>query len=225
MHQYRPLLRTDLEDPSELELDVLDNGRGRDEGHQLIERGLSILAHQSRKASSFLITVKTRHMLALLPQFLQPDGLRLTKTLHPTSYLDALRGYAAWVVLNFHLRNPETWLLQQFPLRVFHRGRAMVDIFFIISGYVLSLKTLRLMRQQNDSALLACLASSTFRRYLRLYLSCIAATLISMVLVHLGVIGFWFNQRQDTLLAELSHWTVNTLLVFANPLVGLRMPE
>lgn len=51
-------------------------------------------------------------------------------------------------------------------MRITNAGRGMVDLFFEISGYVLSYRLLISMRNRSPSHLLDILASATFRRYL-----------------------------------------------------------
>lgn len=154
--------------------------------------------------------------MSILPQYLRPEGLRLKKRLRSTSYLDALRGYAAWIVINFHINaDPQVWIVRQPFFNVFYAGRAMVDIFFIISGYVLSHKMLRLMREREGDKLLQCLASSMFRRYLRLYCSAAVASLIAMVMVYLCMRPSGIEPR-NSLSAQIWDWILD-MGHFTNP--------
>ncbi|KAK5198382.1 hypothetical protein LTR92_002627, partial [Exophiala xenobiotica] len=153
----------------------------------------------------------------LLPQYLQPGGLRLKKKLGPTSYLDALRGWAAWIVLNHHLNeNPQIWILRQPIFEVVHKGIAMVDIFFIISGFVLSQKILKLIREKDDQNVLHCIASSTFRRYARLYFSSAAGAAISMIMIHLNWMVGPPTPRLDSWLDQIWDW-IRDMVSFSNP--------
>ncbi|KAL8948057.1 MAG: hypothetical protein Q9222_005724 [Ikaeria aurantiellina] len=120
--------------------------------------------------------------------------------IHPTSWLDGLRGVAALFVLFHHstqlwlpgLRpgwgsSPEAYHIFQFPiLRILYSGGAMVSIFFVISGYVLSNKPLALARQGRYEELLVNLTSSTFRRGPRLFIPCIVSTFLTAMLVMSG---------------------------------------
>ena len=123
-----------------------------------------------------------------LPRFLRPRGLRYNPDrIHETAYLDSLRGYAACAVYMFHMYGyPEGDVMSQPILRLYSAGPAMVNLFFVISGYVLSLRMLKLMRAQQSAQLLDCLASSTFRRYLRLYIPTALATFLTIIMIHLG---------------------------------------
>lgn len=58
----------------------------------------------------------------------------------------------------------------------------MVAIFFVISGYVLSYRSLKLASEGKPIQLLDSLASSVFRRWLRLHLPVIASTFIAFIL-------------------------------------------
>lgn len=125
---------------------------------------------------------------AVLPRFMRSKGLRYhPDRIHSTAYLDALRGYAACAVVMFHMYGyPENGIMSQPILRLYSAGPAMVNLFFVISGYVLSLRMLKLMRAQQSAQLLDCLASSMFRRYLRLYIPTALATFFTMIMIHLG---------------------------------------
>lgn len=160
----------------------------------------------------------------LLPRFLQAGGLAAKKNLHTTSYLDALRGYAALIVLNHHFARilPESWTEDQWaPYRFLVAGTAMVDVFFVISGYVLSQRMLKLMRTRNQNDLLQCLASSTFRRYLRLFGSSIIAALVAFILVRLDWYRHHSVQRYDDFLPQFLDF-VGAMLSFANPFADLK---
>lgn len=124
----------------------------------------------------------------MLPRFMRSKGLKYhSDRIHPTAYLDSLRGYAACAVVMFHMHGyPEDGIMYQPILRLYSAGPAMVNLFFVISGYVLSLRMLKLMRAQQSAQLLDCLASSTFRRYLRLYVPTAVATFFTMIMIHLG---------------------------------------
>ena len=114
-------------------------------------------------------------------------------------------------MVNYHVwQHEEHTRLTQLPLfRLLIAGRGMVDIFFIISGYVLSCQLLVLMRNK-DEHLLDALASSTFRRYFRLFGSTGAATFIAMIIVWLGWIevtdGIEVTGRKETFLAQAWDW-------------------
>ncbi|KAF2150245.1 hypothetical protein K461DRAFT_245669, partial [Myriangium duriaei CBS 260.36] len=116
-----------------------------------------------------------------------PTSLRMS-----TAWLDGLRGFAALIVV-FHHFGLAFWqksvyaevqnnnsILQLPILKFLYAGDAMVAIFFIVSGYSLSIKPLSLMRKSSDTRaqLFSSLASAIFRRPIRLLLPCIVSTFI-----------------------------------------------
>ncbi|KAK3381837.1 acyltransferase family-domain-containing protein [Podospora didyma] len=162
-----------------------------------------------------------------------------SRPLSPTAYLDGLRGVAALVVYIFHfnylwfpvLRNGygssgKDVLFWQMPVvRVLHSGRSSVTIFFVISGYVLTLKTLNSIYRGQGDKVLDSLAGSLFRRPLRLYLPIIASTAIAAVLIRFdGVFipnigGGDIPPRGATWQDQLWHWlriTEKTISPFRN---------
>ncbi|KAJ5812026.1 hypothetical protein N7474_008327 [Penicillium riverlandense] len=104
--------------------------------------------------------------------------------LHAIAALDGLRGWACLLVFNFHFLFTYTWKvavgwgfagenfgIHQLPfLHLLISGHIQVAIFFVISGYVLSYKPLKTIRNRQFDQTFTTLASSTFRRGLRLYI-------------------------------------------------------
>ena len=130
------------------------------------------------------ITPAHNILLWLRPRYMRKGGLQPTKKAHITSYLDALRGWVAVIVLNPH-HNPyhRTWILNQPFARILVHGRGMVDVFFVILGYVLNYRMLKLMRTRQAVPLLDTIVSSVFRRWIRLYGSAYVASFVAMLLV------------------------------------------
>lgn len=126
---------------------------------------------------------------------------REPRKLHETSYLDGLRGVAALVVVLHHTTQffypcirpgyassetaPNKILSLPF-LRIWMSGGPMVSIFFVLSGFVLSLKPLRLARQRRHIEAYECIASSVFRRGPRLYIPCLVVTFALAVAAQAG---------------------------------------
>ena len=124
--------------------------------------------------------------------------------LNPTAYLDGLRGFAALLVYSLHhqvwghsgvggefiLENAFGWDKKYyfvcFPgIRIFFSGgHIAVAIFFIISGYVLSMKSLKLIQSGEKVKLADNLGSALFRRWLRLYIPVAATTFVWMTSWH-----------------------------------------
>lgn len=111
-----------------------------------------------------------------------------------------MRGLAALFVFIYHLSYSSHDVLTAYGadgsnyeflklpfIRFFYSGPAMVAIFYVVSGYALSYKPVRQMRSHDWSGLQQTLASSIFRRAIRLYLPCILSTLLIVLLVRLGV--------------------------------------
>lgn len=116
----------------------------------------------------------TSVLIALLPSFFLPlIGRSTPRKLHPTSHLDGLRGYAALFVVFDHVKGSwypryglldigygstpdpkENSLFLQLPIiRLLHNGEGMVAIFFVVSGYALSYKALKLIRKRDSATL------------------------------------------------------------------------
>jgi peptidoglycan/LPS O-acetylase OafA/YrhL len=98
----------------------------------------------------------------------------------------------------------------------------MVTIFFVISGFALSYKALRQMRNRQFAPVLETLVSSLFRRGTRLYLPITVSTLISMLfrVADLYPVDPWppltLPGVAPTFLAQLYDWFLNWL-VLINP--------
>ena len=160
--------------------------------------------------------------IAALPRFAQPGGIKHRK-IGPTSYLDALRGYAALAVFIAHIFNADvpTWRRQPF-ISVMFNGAGMVAIFFVISGYALGCRMLMLIRRQESEKLLNALASSTFRRYIRLYGSSVCAMVYAMILVRLRVYkGMHQDMYKPTLWLQLVDFA-GDVVNFCNPFGDIR---
>ncbi len=131
--------------------------------------------------------------------------------LRPTAYLDGLRGFAAFLVYWHHHElwahtstpNWENMVLEnawgnkgQFHLATFHvirlcftGGHIAVAIFYVISGYVLTLKPLTLIHNGDMLKLADNLSSAFFRRWLRLFIPLIVTTFLYITSWHL--FGYW----------------------------------
>ena len=182
----------------------------------------SLEKEPTRTTARWSIFLKNLRVVAL-PRYLQPGGLRRRKkTLLPSSYLDSLRGYAALFVVNRHRFDlSKTWLAQQPIIRVIHCGDGAVSIFFIISGYVLSYRLLMLMRNKETERLLDSLASSTLRRYLRLYGSVCVATFMSMLMIWFNLIRPYKNRSQGYVSVGSSENWFEDFVNFSNPFTNL----
>lgn len=152
----------------------------------LIETGSHRRQIPILKRSISFFSVLLSYLSIIFPRSLRPASSRRGQELSSTAYLDALRGYAAWIVYNSHVIHedwrPETSTLMQWPcFKILFRGHAQVDIFFVISGYALSHRMLGHMYSKEPEKVLNSLSSSTFRRYLRLFAPTAAASFITMI--------------------------------------------
>ena len=151
---------------------------------------------------------------------------RAPKQLSPTAYLDGLRGFAALLVYWMHHQivnrngQPDGEILENgygykgvyyfacLPIvrTFFTGGHIAVTVFFVISGYVLSAKPLRLIQAGELVKLDDNIASALFRRWARLYIPCMMTTFLFFTSWHaLNISTFW-PHHQDTYLAEIWNW-------------------
>ncbi|QDS68739.1 hypothetical protein FKW77_004598 [Venturia effusa] len=137
----------------------------------------------------------------LTPSFLHQRAAN-TKV-SPTAWLDGMRGIAAFLVYIRHFAaatHPDIqygWgtngrhrnFIHLPFIRLLTAGPAMVALFFIISGYALSLGPLKAIQHQSADAGLVRLSSATFRRAARLFLPGVVSTFIVMLCISLGLYG------------------------------------
>ncbi|KAI1803180.1 acyltransferase family-domain-containing protein [Daldinia bambusicola] len=120
---------------------------------------------------------------------------------HSTEYLDGVRGVASLVVFILHWThipypsvnsgwgykdNTSFWLLPF--VRIIYSGAAMVSVFFVVSGFVLSHRFVQRMHRQEYAELFSGLTSLTFRRAFRLFLPAFASSTMAFACAYLGVI-------------------------------------
>lgn len=132
---------------------------------------------------------------------------RVRKQLRPTAYLDGLRGFAAFLVYWQHhqvwarvghvtnhgniIENgwgyKDNYYFITLPIiRLFFAGgHFAVALFFVISGYVLSVKPMTLIQSRDFLKLEDSVSSALFRRWLRLYIPSVATTLLYMASWHM----------------------------------------
>lgn len=125
-----------------------------------------------------------------------------TPKTHSTQYLDGIRGLASLIVFIFHFthllfpstnsgyivgsKNTSIWQLPM--IRFAYSGAAMVSIFFIVSGYVLTHRYIQKMYQQEYLSLYTSLTSLTFRRALRLFLPSLASCILAFFCTSIGIV-------------------------------------
>ncbi|KID83832.1 Acyltransferase 3 [Metarhizium guizhouense ARSEF 977] len=151
--------------------------------------------------------------LSRLKSWLWPQAAHRPRALHKTAYLDGLRGFAALLVYWHHhvlwVHNADRlaqnaifengfgyeskYHLAALPgvRLLFSGGHFAVSTFFVLSGYVLSIKPLRLIESDDLAGLVDHLASALFRRWLRLFLPVAATMAVYATSWHL--LGLWID--------------------------------
>ncbi|KAG7112629.1 O-acetyltransferase PaAT-1 like protein [Verticillium longisporum] len=179
-------------------------------GHADIEVRFRVPGWKSltRSGTSYVRSIHWRVVILrmaifLLPSFVQSRFTRpqtRTDKLMPTSYLDGMRGlaalfvffchyfYQAFIIAEGYGSAPHNYHFLKLPIiRLFYQGPPAVCLFFVISGYALSYKPLKLIRSQNFDGFATTMSSLTFRRIIRLYLPPAFSTLMVVILLRLGV--------------------------------------
>ncbi|KAH8650143.1 acyltransferase family-domain-containing protein [Xylariales sp. PMI_506] len=123
---------------------------------------------------------------------------------HPTAWLDGLRGIAAFIVVIHHMTivwfswnihdgygiNSASNLVIQLPIvRLLISGFPHVATFFVVSGYALSLKALKLMHKGSINDARSAIASSVFRRHPRLFIPALGLCIPSVIISYFGWYG------------------------------------
>jgi peptidoglycan/LPS O-acetylase OafA/YrhL len=80
----------------------------------------------------------------------------------------------------------EKFLIQLPFVRLLYAGHAMVIVFFVISGYVLAHKPMKLVQLGKYEEVQRVLASSVFRRGIRLFGPTVIGTFITMLMTNAG---------------------------------------
>ncbi|KAI9743710.1 MAG: hypothetical protein M1818_003026 [Claussenomyces sp. TS43310] len=167
------------------------------------------LSPQYKMSSRRRYSMFRNRLVALLPSFITKPtsgGTSMATKITPTTYLNGLRGVAAFFVFCHHYlmeyyrditfyaygtRSEDNYLIQLPFISLIHSGSFMVAIFFILSGYVLSYKTVHLIYKSNgtgihDQTIFQTLASSAFRRAPRLYIPLIIPWILTTLIVYSG---------------------------------------
>lgn len=145
-----------------------------------------------------------------------------------TAYLDGLRGFAAFLVYMSHhvpwwygmdnaLNHGFGWhgerYFATFPYvrSFFTGGNAGVSIFFVLSGYVLSISPLRKLREGKVQEVRQSLISAAIRRPIRLFIPPLGISLAFALIMHLpfGLAPHLeWPVAVDNVFAELQKWVV-----------------
>jgi peptidoglycan/LPS O-acetylase OafA/YrhL len=174
-------------------------------------------------------------LVCILPSFAQPSSPGSERRLSRSAWLDGLRGVAAFVVVWHHSTliyfgwdvhnawTEEHGIFMQLPIiRLFISGIPAVCIFFVISGYAISLKLLKLSHLGRSSEFADALASSLFRRHPRLFMPATLVLLSSAVMSYFNLFATeaWSNRvaiptrappHHDGLFDQLFDWAHHSM--------------
>jgi peptidoglycan/LPS O-acetylase OafA/YrhL len=144
----------------------------------------------------------------LVPSFLSHNSSAPRDVDRPTDFLDGMRGYAAFAVFCCHFFMPthprghmgfggnngvaDYWPTQLPILRLIYSGHVSVSLFFVISGFSISLKPLKQARNGSYGAFFDTLSSAIFRRTCRLYLPCLATLFLTFIMACCGAFDFQY---------------------------------
>lgn len=169
-------------------------------------------------------------LTCLLPSFLHPSTGNPVRRASKTAWLDGLRGVAAFIVVWHHSSlvyfpwsihdawTPDSGLFIQLPIvRLALAGIPAVCVFFVISGYAISLRLLRLSHLGRPTEFADALSSSLFRRHPRLFMPAAFVMLLTALMSYMGAFPTeaWSEHvaiatrtppRADTLWAQLLDW-------------------
>lgn len=84
------------------------------------------------------------------------------------------------------------WPTQLPILRLIYSGHVSVSLFFVISGFSISLKPLKQARNGSYSSFFDTLSSAIFRRTCRLYLPCFATLFLTFIMACCGAFNFQY---------------------------------
>jgi peptidoglycan/LPS O-acetylase OafA/YrhL len=189
-----------------------------------------------------LIGILSHLGIKVLPTWLRLYGDKPTRpssSLRRTAYLGGLRGLVVLFVFIRHFSLP--WQpeldygygyrghngLLRLPFARLSFSGPLVPIFFIVTGYVLSGRTLELSRKSEWDSLLLGLSGSTFRRSMRLLLPPILSTFGVCTFACLGLFSFPYESmpgripvHPETLespFAQLAQWASFVWSELTNP--------
>lgn len=193
----------------------------------------------------------------LIPTFLKRSNTQQQDAVRSTDFLDGMRGYAAFCVFIGHfvipghpkahigygggngLHRNDKWIMQLPIIRLLYSGQVMVTLFFVISGFSISLKPLKLARRGSHGAVFDALYSATFRRTARLYIPSIITLFISLVMACCGAFDYAYALTKhwpfpgkplelptayNTISEQTEDW-LRHLWVWADPLNQITLPE
>jgi peptidoglycan/LPS O-acetylase OafA/YrhL len=159
-------------------------------------RPLSELSRLVQKAVCVIRLALVSFIWLFIPSFLQSRGIPRTDShgRNHIKFIDGLRGAAAFAVYMEHFISPlhpallgpytaeDSSSLLQLPfLRLVYSGSALVAVFFILSGFVLSRTVLHLTHEGKHHQAYSTLASSILKRGIVLYTPAVICTFFVML--------------------------------------------
>lgn len=155
-----------------------------------------------------------------------PEGFLTSQERTSTAYLDGLRGLAALIVYFSHsipwwygaegliehgwgYHSEHMFATFPFIRSFFTGGAAAVTIFFVLSGYVLSISPLRKLKDRPVDETRRYLVAAALRRPVRLFLPVAAISLVFALCMQTpfrAIRPLEWPESQPTLVAELSKW-------------------
>jgi peptidoglycan/LPS O-acetylase OafA/YrhL len=191
----------------------------------------------------YVLDVAYRLYLAFLPSYVRNQLQGRSKEpqkIHATTYLNGFRGVMSFLVFVRHFLLP--WFpnidhgfgqevgdesLFQLPIvRILYSG-PNVPVFLIVSGYIMSLKPIRLSKEGKLSLAWESLASSTFRRAFRIFPLPLFSSFIVMLMVQLGMFDYPYvtlpghipthPQRLENVLQQFLDWLNFAFYDLTNP--------
>lgn len=189
--------------------------------HEKLEEG-----HPSTLATAPRPSSGASNLFAFLrPSFLDKSRVPAKDVkLRRTAYLDGLRGFAALLVYLLHhaqyahlatdpgSKMETTWsyngeyYFAAFPIvrNFFSGGHYAVTVFFVISGYVLSAKSLSQIQSGDLLGLGDTVASGLYRRFPRLFIPMFVVTITVVFLGRFGLVALY--EPEPTLAGDLWEW-------------------
>lgn len=196
-----------------------------------------------RSITATVLHVCQSTFLALLPAHIQrmvQNEPREPRRVFSTSYLNGFRGVMAFLVFVRHFTLPwqadldyglgqgenHTGILRLPPFRILYAG-PNVPVFLVVSGYVMSLKPLKLIAKGQKEAFLDATVSSVFRRAARIFPPPIFASFLYMVAVHFSLFKLQYHamngyvpphpKRLPTFFGQLQDWLQFVFQDLTNP--------
>lgn len=171
------------------------------------------------------------HSLASLFNYKSPPN-----RLRSTAWLDGLRGIAALEVVIYHYSerwgdidvgygsggdDTRTLLRLPFVRALYDSGAAMVCLFFIISGLVLTQRVVTALHKHDLNSAYSFLSSSVFRRGLRLFPPAVVSSGIAFLLFRLFHIRPYGAEAEavpyyESFFTQLYYWAMESVR-FVNP--------